>query len=387
MRITLLANPDNLHVQRWIEFLAGRGHALTLITDPFTRARPAACEIHVIRWNPLTKLLAFRLTPRPLGNDRWKHLHARPLVRRSRPDVVHGFEAFNWGLATALAGPYPRVLTPWGNDVFEIPGRWPLARRMIGRALRSVDAISTNDETLAPYLAREFGVDPARVHGFTWGVDPGLFHAELPTEAADWRRRLEIPAGAPVILSPRNFHPYWGSEQICGAIPRVLRQVPAAVFVILKGLGGDAAAFAEARRRLAAEGHGAALRWLAEPLAPREMAALFNLADAFISVPKTDLLAQTILEGMACGCFPVLGDRPAYRKHLRPGENGLLVEDETPQALAAALLVALANDTLRTNARHENPRLIAAVENWQLNAQRMEAVYQTAIERFGRSAG
>ncbi len=63
------------------------------------------------------------------------------------------------------------------------------------------------------------------------------------------------------------------------------------------------------------------------------------------------------------------------------------MEDETPQALAAALLVALANDTLRTNARHENPRLIAAEENWQLNAQRMEAVYQTAIERFGRSAG
>lgn len=386
MRITLLANPDKVHARRWIEFLAGRGHTLTLITDPFNMARPRECSAILIpRWNLFTNILAYRLTPKPYGNDLWKHLHYRPLVRASRPDVVHGLEAFNNGLATAWAGPYPRVLTPWGKDVHHDAFASRIGHFIISHAVRGVEMISTNDETMPQYLNEKFGVPRERVKAFTWGVDLDVFAAERREEAARWRQELAIPEGAPVILSPRNFDPYWGLDLLLEAAPAVLRERPEAVFVLLNGGAGNMPYMAESRRRVEAEGWAASARFVERVLAPGDLSGLYNLSAAFVSAPRTDLLAQTILEGMACGCLPVLADHAAYRKHARHGANALIMREYTAGALAGALLEALRNNELREAARREGPRIIATHENWKINALKMEEVYAEAIERFNVS--
>lgn len=382
MRITLLANPDSLHVRRWVEFLAGRGHTLTMVTDPFTRYRPPECRVLVPHWTPWTNLLAFRLTPRPYGNDRWKHLLYRPLVRESKPDVVHGMEAFNYGLATALCGPYPKVLTPWGKDVHHDADASWIAGRMIRRALHGVDVISTNDETMGEHLARRFGLNPERVRAFSWGVDLDVFNPGQQFLARRWQRDLEIPKGATIILSPRNFIPHWGSELLMDAIPKVLRERPEALFIILRGAAGQAETLAAAQRRAEAEGYAHALRFIDRTLTNTEMAGFFNLADLFVSVPKTDLLSQTILEGMACGCLPILSDQPAYYKHIRPGQNGLVLKEYAAEALAGAILEGIGDKALRQRAYTENPSLIAQHENWYVNALKIEDVYVEAIHHF-----
>jgi glycosyltransferase involved in cell wall biosynthesis len=368
-------------VRRWIDFLAGRGHELTLVTDAFTHNRPAECTIYEPQWNLLTKILAFRLTPRPFGSDRWKYLHYRPLVRRSRPDLVHGFEAFNYGLATAFSGPYPKVLTPWGKDIHHDANASKMGAWIVEQAIRGVDLISTNDESITEYLTRRFGIDPARVRAFSWGVDLRVFHPGQAGEAERWRQELQIPPDAPVIFSPRNFAEYWGSRLTLGAIPEVLRARPEAVFVILRGAGGDPQEFAAAQRRVQAEGLGESVRFVDRVVTGAELAGLFNLAEMFISVPQTDLLAQTILEGMACGCLPILGDQPAYRKHARPGDNALVLPEYSAGGLARMILEALASDALRERARRENPRLMATHEDWSKNALKMEEVYAEAIAR------
>ena len=384
MRITLLANPDNLHVQRWIEFLAGRGHELTLITDPFARHRPSQCRTLVVRWNVFTKILAFRLTPRPFGNDLWKHLHYRPLIKASRPEVVHGFEGFNYGLATAYGGPYPKVLTVWGKDVHQDADATRLGGWIVTHALRGVDCITANDDSMPQYLERRFGIDPARVRAFSWGVDLSVFRPGLREEAERWRQALEIPAGASVLLSPRNFIPHWGSELLLEALPEIVRERPGAVFMILRGGAGAAEAFQTARARCEAAGVGRAVRFIDRVLTAQEMAGLFNLAAAFISIPATDLLAQTVLEGMACGCLPILSDRPAYRKHARPGENVLMLPEYSASGLARMALEALDNGALRERAGEENPRLMARDEDWRINALQMEEAYGAALEFWRR---
>ena len=380
MRIALLANPDNLHVRRWIEWLADRGHELTLLTDPFTRTRPEECTTRTPRWNLATKILAFRLTSKPFGNDRWKHLHYRPLVRAAHPDVVHGIEAFNYGLATALAGPYPKVLMPMGKDVHHDADAWSMSGRMIRRALRGVDLITGNDETMHEFLALRFGIDPARVRPFSWGVDLEVFKPGLDDDAWVMRRKLDIEDDAPVILSPRNFDPYWGSDLLAGAIPQVLRDHPEAVFVILRGGGGKAKTIASVRRRAQREGWLESIRFVEDFVEPAEMAVLFNLARAFVSVPRSDLLAQTILEGMACGCLPILADHAAYRKHIESGVNGVVLSGYGASALASAIDEALRNDAMVEAARASNPPLMALHENWRVNALKIEDVYAAAIE-------
>lgn len=386
MRLALLADPDNIHVRRWVGFLHSRGHELMVIADPHTSGRLEGVDVRTPRWNLATKALAFRLTPRPHGNALFKAIHYRPIIAGFRPDVVHGFEAYYNGLATAWAGPYPTVLTPWGNDVYDVGSKGGLGRWIVKRALRGVDRITTNDETMPDYLEREFGIPRRSVPAFSWGVDLNVFRAfgNRDGEAAGaWRRELVIDARAPVVFHPRNLHPYWGADAVVDAIGEVAASVPAAVFIMAAWEDRDG--FRTKMKRRAEElGVAGSIRWIERFLSPAEMAQLYNLADVFISVPKTDLLASSVLEGMACGALPVVADRPAYRKHLRDGENALVVDDLSPAILGGAIARALGDRALLTRATEINVARIAEQEDAQVNMKKMEEVYAAAIESYAQ---
>lgn len=381
MRLALLANPDNIHVQRWVKFLAGRGHELLLVADPHTRNRPKGIRVEIPTWNILTNVLAFRLTPAPHGNSLWKAIHYRPIIARFRPDVVHGFEAYYNGLATAWAGPYPKVLTPWGMDIHRDAVSGGLAAWMVRQALRGVDRITTNDDTLPDYLSKRFGIPAERVEPFSWGVDLKVFRSGLDGEGAVWRERLKIPNGAPVILSPRNLDPYWGAETVIESLPQILRDSPTTVAVILAS-AGEAGFREQLKERAKTLGVAGSIRWVEDWLQPEQMAALFNLAAAFVSIPKTDLLALTGLEGMASGCVPVVANLPAYARHIRPGVNAAVIDHVTPKALAEAVTMVLRDDQFRRSARDYNIELMRREEDASVNMAKIEKVYAGAIESF-----
>lgn len=409
MRIALLANPDNIHSRRWIDFLAGRGHELLVVADPHTSGRlqpppapGASVRIEVARWSLAANILAFRLTPRPHGNCLWKFLAYRPILLRFRPDVVHGFEAYYNGLATAWSGPWPTVLTPWGKDVHHDAFKGPIWNWIIRRALRGVDLISTNDETMPEHLERAFGISPDKVRAFSWGVDRSVFRPR-PDEARALRVELGLPPGAPVVLSPRRFDPYWGAETLMGALPEVLRARPDARAVIL-AVDGPAEFIAAARRRVEEAGLSERVVWISARQSPDRMAALYSMADLFVSAPKSDLLAMTVLEAMACGCFPVLADLPAYRRRINPeasraggvpeGVNGVLLptgfaENEISEsvgepgsdaaAMAAAIVKTFADPARARVVADCNVRLTADLDDAARNMARMEDVYREAI--------
>lgn len=383
MRIALLGNPDNLHIRRWVRFLSSRGHRLLLIVDPHTQERPSECEVVIVEWNLILNILAFRLTPRPHGNSLWKPWLYRRLIAEFRPDVVHGFEAYYNGPATAGAGPYPKVLSPWGRDIFFDGRSGGLAGWMVRRALRHVDRITCNDESIAPFLEERYGIAARKIVPFSWGIDLDVFSGENAPGAESTRERFRIDPDAPVILSPRKWGHLWGSGRIAEALPEVLKASPRAVAVLMgpSPEDGESNAF---KMQLENTCNRSQLRWLKPDQPPETMAALFAMADLFVSVPPADLLAQTVLEGMACGCFPVLSNLKAYSKHAVDGETALLVDHGDAQALASALTAALQNTSLRENASRLNREAMRRDEDASVNMKKMEEVYREAIEEKRR---
>ncbi|MGH7744441.1 MAG: glycosyltransferase, partial [Candidatus Dormibacteria bacterium] len=69
--------------------------------------------------------------------------------------------------------------------------------------------------------------------------------------------------------------------------------------------------------------------------------------------------SSSLLEGLACGLFPVLSDIPANREWIFPGaQNGLLVPLDNHKALASALAQAIQNEALRVSAQSFNRKLV-----------------------------
>jgi glycosyltransferase involved in cell wall biosynthesis len=89
-----------------------------------------------------------------------------------------------------------------------------------------------------------------------------------------------------------------------------------------------------------------------------EMADLFRKAQVVVSPSTHDGTPNTLLEAMASGCFPVVGDIEPLREWIKQGENGFLVDPSEPQELAKAILESLSNQSLRTLAQETNIDLI-----------------------------
>ncbi len=88
------------------------------------------------------------------------------------------------------------------------------------------------------------------------------------------------------------------------------------------------------------------------------MAEVYRRAAVLVSPSIHDGTPNTLLEGMASGCFPVAGDLESIREWITDGENGLLTDATDPGKLAESIVSALKNKELRHSAAKQNNRII-----------------------------
>jgi glycosyltransferase involved in cell wall biosynthesis len=181
----------------------------------------------------------------------------------------------------------------------------------------------------------------------------------------------------PVILNPRGVRQYVRNDCFFKAIPLVLKKHPKAKFMCTSMAG-----------------EGQILGWLREyqiehavellaPMPNMEMANIYRRAQILVSPSIHDGTPNTLLEGMACGCFPTAGDLESIREWIRPKENGLLFDSTSPQSIADAIIHAIENKNLREKAAGLNQEIIATRAEHESNMLRVEEFYRLVIGSKG----
>jgi glycosyltransferase involved in cell wall biosynthesis len=287
------------------------------------------------------------------------------ILEETRPNLVHALRIPYEGMITALADPkIPMIISVWGND-FTLQAR--ATRLMSGytrKAARRTDALMADCQRDIR-LAHEWGFPegrPAIVLPGGGGVQLDIFFP--PDE----------PVSAPVVIHPRGLRAYIRNDTFFHAIPHVLGKCPEARFLCA-----------------AMQGEPQAERWVADleiedtvTLLPRldreEVADLFRRGAVVVSPSEHDGAPNSLIEAMACGCFPVAGDIESVREWIRHGENGLLVDPADPQALAEAILTALEDDELRAKSRPDNMQLVAERAEYGAVMRKAETFYQMVVE-------
>lgn len=349
MKICYLSDALNPHTHRWASLFASFGHEVLLLSDfaPHTQP-PELRNVKIVapEWRTWEKILAFKLYPPPFGNNRWKYLPYRRALGSFKPDLIHGMEALFNGYTTARllgdGGP-PRILMPWGNDIIHDPFQSERARQLVTFALNNVERIVGNFPEMPEHLQKNFGVPPEKVTAFPWGVNLKVFCRQEDDDNEKLRAELGIPPKAQIILSPRNFAPYWGIETIVQSIPHIVKENRNVYFIFMTG-SSDRQFLEQQQLWLKWRKCSHHVHIIERRLQAEEVAAMFNLADVFVSAPETDFLAQSVLEGMACGCVPICRNLSVYGTRVRDEVTGFIVPDPfTPEVLAATVVDALGN--------------------------------------------
>ena len=271
----------------------------------------------------------------------------RPIIAAIQPDFVHAMRIPYEGMLAAQAlrefPELPLLVSVWGND-FTLhaaanPWMGSATRRTLARA-NALHVDCQRDLRLAYRWGYPQG-KPAIVLPGNGGVQTELFY---PSEGE---------RSAETVINPRGFRAYVRNDTFFKAVPLVLALRPSVKF-ICPAMADEP----RARRWIDELGIAAAVELL--PALPRpQMADLFRQAAVAVSPSTHDGTPNTLLEAMACGCFPIAGDLESLREWINPGVNGLLVDPGDPRALAEAILIALENPELRRGAVSHNFNLIA----------------------------
>jgi len=242
----------------------------------------------------------------------------------------------------------------WGSDILVAPGSSAVLRWATSRVLRDA-TVCTSDSAHMARRMRELGA--REVMTFPFGLDalpaapaakePGLFFANRGLEEIYHPQRvLSLFAGAAAA---------WPDARLVVANDGALRDA--------------------LERQVAALGLGDRVEFVGR-LDAATQASFYARARWYLSVPRSDSVAVSVLEAMGHGCIPLLSDLPANRELVRDGDNGLVLPDGQ-DALAIAALERL---------RPRADAIVAANRGWVAAHALFEPCVDAFVARLEQSA-
>jgi alpha-1,6-mannosyltransferase len=244
-----------------------------------------------------------------------------------------------------------------------------LADRYVRALYGRCDATLAISETSATRLR---GLGLSNVHHVPLGVDADRFHPARRDPAV----RASLGAAEDDLLLvyagrlDREKRPDVLVEAVTGMADPRMR-------LVLVGEGPLRAAL-EARGRA----HG---RILTLPfIQDRDrLAAIMASADVYVTAMPHETFGLSVLEAQSCG-LPVLGVRAGAMVDRVPDGTGVLVEPDSPAAIAAVLAVTAREDWQRMGGRAR--ALVEAGYSWRRTADRLAGLYEVLLDRC-RPAG
>jgi glycosyltransferase involved in cell wall biosynthesis len=265
---------------------------------------------------------------------------ARRLLREGRAfDAIDAHYLFPDGVAAlwlARELGLPVVVTARGSDTSLLP-QYRLPRRLIAEVIAGADGLIAVSEGLRQGLL-DLGAAPDRVTVLRNGVDLETFRPPADRAAL----RAELGLDGPVLLSVGLLIPRKGHDRIIAALP----DLPGCTLLIA-GEGPDRAALLAQAERL---GVAARVRLLG-PQPHAALARLYGAADALVLASLREGWANVLLEAMACGTPALAGPAWGSAEAIAAPEAGAVLEDVTPEAIAAGVKRLLAAPPARAATR------------------------------------
>lgn len=354
MRLCFLGDAFSIHIQRWLQFFAKRGHDVHLIS--FDEYIIPNIKLHLIHPPPMKiSLLKTLIASWETGK----------LIREINPDIVHAHFVTSYGLLGAISNVHPLIITAMGSDILRFPKESKIYEWIAAYVLKKADLITCDSEKVMREIV-SYCSDQGKVFIIQWGVDLDTF------------KKLDYHSNKRVftILSTRSFEILYNIDIIIESIPYVIKKFPNAKFILKNGYGTRELQLKELSKQYGVMQNIEIVNQIVEY---NEMPKFLNNADIFISVPSSDSSSISLQEAMACKLPVVVSDLPANREWINDGWNGYIVPVRDPKSLADAIVKLLENKEQRELFGKRNREIIIERADHEKHMLRMEELYRSLL--------
>jgi glycosyltransferase involved in cell wall biosynthesis len=365
LRLCYLADLGSFHTQRWASYFAQKGHSVIVLSP--TQMELPGVRVRTIFWKPgFPKIFQLANVFRVLA-----------VLRTFKPQVLHAHFVRMYGWLAALSSFKPLVITVWGGDILKDQGAFSdlLGRKLTPFALKKASIVTVHSRFLKQRVI-ELGKPESHVRMVGCpGVDKKQFKPGLNTDSL--RHELGVGDGA-VVLCTRLIGRLYNTEIVLRAISLVLKEAPSTKFIFSEHAGDKV--YIQQMKAFARElGIEDSLLFLTE-IPHYRMALFLNLAQAFVSIPDSDGMPQSLLEAMSCGTVPVVSNLPQYDEVIWHEANALVVQQKDVSAVAGAILRILKDNALREKLSRACVDTIMEGMDYEVEMEKMEKLYYELSE-------
>jgi phosphatidylinositol alpha-1,6-mannosyltransferase len=243
----------------------------------------------------------------------------------------------------------------------------PFARRSAKALLRSAAAVVANSNWTreqAQKVLRELGLDPLAesVKVVPLGTDPEQFRPGIDPKDVRTRYRLN---GGRWALTVARLEPYKGIDTALRAVARVRKEGIDLHYAIV-GVGKRHDTY----RKLAESLHIADAVRFVGPVPDADLPALYNAAEVYLGVSRTDKRVQVegfgiaLAEAAACGLPVIAGRSGGLAEAVHDGETGLVVDPDDAEAVVTALGRVLADQLFARRLGQAGRKAVETYYNW-----------------------
>lgn len=362
MKIALIGM-DSVHMSRWANALADRGHDVTFIT-----CKVSLSSNYVYSGKVKIVLLKFSA---PLGY----YLNARQLkriIKKGGFDVINVHYASGYGTLARRAKLKNALLNVWGSDVYDFPYESAFKMRLIKKNLNYFRLLASTSNCMARQVEKLVGRDCFIT---PFGVDTQRFKPMNVEKEPD-----KIIFGTVKALAPK----YGISDTIKAFVKLVNRlneegwnEIADKLYYDIYGkVYGDPTYGDVLQSEIDACGmtEKIKLRGFIENSKLPEVLNGFTVFNCN-SVCDSESFGVAAVEAMACGVAVQVSDADGFAEVVEDGVTGLLAPKGDVESIAENMYKLLMEPDLRKSMGKAGVERVKRLYDWQSNVDCMEEIY------------
>jgi glycosyltransferase involved in cell wall biosynthesis len=341
-KILFIGDSNSIHIKKWVDYFCDNNYQVYLAT--FASNNCTKCE---------NIFYLSSQKPNTAGGNLYYLLFVPTLskiIRKIKPDFINAHFSYSYGFIACMALKLSKISTSFsivchGSDVLDVPyGICKYLNKIVFKYAEKIIAVSNQ---IADGILKQ-GYDPSNLCIGQYGVEQDILQKEDNREIDIISNRSYVPNSqidkVLELLNDREFH----NKKVVMILPLICSNK-----------------LEEFKMKYSfIEFYPA--------ISHHEMIKMVKKSKVYLSATKSDGSSLSLLEAMACGCYPVLSNIPSNREWVVDGLNGVLFNSFDNAKQILILLLKENSDFFEDNAK-KNQNLISK-----------KAVYYNQMEKFKR---
>lgn len=362
MKIAFVSNAKSIHIVRWANAFAERGHDVYVVSC----ANDVGDNSELYRDS--VKILPMRFkTPFGYYLNAWQ---LKRLARKEKFDIINIHYASGYGTLGRRAGLKNALLNIWGSDVYEFPYKSAFCMRTIKKNLAFYKSTASTSNCMAnqakTLVDREFYITP-------FGVDTDLFRPIPECKPQD-----KIIFGTVKTLSPK----YGISDSILAFIKLVQRLTVEGRTDIVDKLSYEIYGKGEQKdelQKLIVDNDMTDKIRLCGYVPNNKLPEIYNRFIICNCNSLHESFGVAAVEAMACGVPVQVSDADGFAEVVEDGTTGLIAPKGDVEAIAKNMYALLTDDSLRLEMGNNGVRRVKEFYDWKSNVEKMAEIYNEIV--------